>query len=108
METDKSDEDIGRYSLIHSNNYHININRTPQEAFNNYQDYVLGKCNFENKKMKERVVKNEEKFEVGALVRVCQKENIEKEYRSRFIRIGAVIHTEKDRFCIVKMMDTGK
>lgn len=41
-------------------------------------------------------------------MRVCQKENIEKELRGRFIRIGKILHVEENKYGIVKMMDTGK
>lgn len=64
METDNFEEDIQRYTHIYNNTDHTNFKRTPQEAFDNFQDYELGKCNIQNRKMKERPKKLKCEFKI--------------------------------------------
>lgn len=99
------ENDLEKYVNCYNNTYHVNIKRTPNEALRNYTDLELQECNIKNKKMT-NVYRKTENFNIGDIVRVCQKENIEKSKKGRFLRKGKIMHVYPSNAVLVKMEDT--
>lgn len=92
---------------MYNKTYHSSIKCTPCEALENYMDVDIQEKNRENKKMKIKIYKKE-KYTRGEDVRVCQRDNIHKYEKGRFLREGKIVEECENGAWLIKMKDSGK
>ncbi|KAM0673736.1 hypothetical protein GVAV_002824 [Gurleya vavrai] len=105
--TNDLQNNIERYVNAYNNTYHTNIKMTLNEALSDYTNLDLQKNNETNRKMK--AFKNKSKsISVGNYVRVCRKENTDKDKKGRFLEIGKVMHVFANNSVLVKLNHSGR
>lgn len=91
--------------------FHRSIKCTPNEAYLNYESYYMHEKNNDASKWKNKYGKINiklEKFAIGEEVRVAQGENLSKDLKGRFLRLGEILNDFGSGSYLVKMHDTGQ
>lgn len=107
-EDENFEEFIKEFTDIYNNTFHISIKKTPTEAMNNPLNDELFEKNISAKWEKHGKKQNKEKFDIGEKVRIAQNENISKENKGRFQRLGKIIHVYDSGKLMIRMLDTNK
>lgn len=111
IQNDDLEEKIKMIVTKYNNTVHSALKKSPNEALLDYEDIELQARNRYNVKIKGKVKKNantEDNYIKGEKVRICQKENINKYERGRFLETGVVIEKCENKSYLIRLNKNGK